>query len=65
METEDGVLILRRIHVRYTLEADPAQRETIERVHEMHKKYCPVYRSITPSIDVTTELVLVHDGSED
>lgn len=59
MEAEDRVLILRRIHVKYQLEADESQRETIERVHDMHKKYCPVYRSITPSIEITTELELV------
>lgn len=56
--------MLRRIHVKYSLQADTAQRPTIERVHDMHKKYCPVYRSITPSIDVTTELVLTAAGED-
>ncbi|MDA8016187.1 MAG: OsmC family protein [Thermoanaerobaculia bacterium] len=64
VEVDDGVLVLRRIHVKYSLQADTAQRPTIERVHDMHKKYCPVYRSITPSIDVTTELVLTAAGED-
>lgn len=61
MESDDGVLILRRIHVKYTLRADRSHSETIERVHAMHEKHCPVYRSITPSIEVTTELEIVSE----
>jgi uncharacterized OsmC-like protein len=58
IETEDGVLVIRRIHVVYRLKADEAQREVIERVHAMHAQYCPVYRSLHAAIDITTELEL-------
>lgn len=51
--------MLRRIHVRYTLQADASQRETIERVHGFHAKFCPIYRSICGSIDITTEFEIV------
>lgn len=63
IETEEKVLVLRRIHVRYTLQADASQRETIERVHEFHAKFCPIYRSICGSIDITTafEIVPIED----
>jgi uncharacterized OsmC-like protein len=51
------VLVIKRIHVVYNLVvADDAPRETIERVHHVHKDGCPVYRSIHRAIDVTTEL---------
>ena len=53
------MLVLKRIHVRYRLEASEQQRETVERVHEFHARFCPVYRSIEGSIDVTTEFELV------
>ena len=56
VEKEDGVLVLRRIHVVYDLEAQPEQQETAQRAHDIHKRFCPVYRSIEASIDVTTEL---------
>ncbi len=57
-KAEDGVLVLRRIAVTYTLRAGEAEREVAERVHGFHKKSCPVYRSLMGSIDIETELVL-------
>ena len=44
-------------HVRMLLECAPEQRETAERVHGFYAPSCPVYRSIHPQINVTTELV--------
>jgi len=61
VENEDGVLILRRIHVTYQLRAPAGQREAIERVHGFHADYCPVYRSLTPAIEITTELELIEE----
>lgn len=57
VETERGVLVLKRVHVRYRLRADPARREVVERVRQMHADHCPVARSIKPCIAVTTEVV--------
>lgn len=59
----DGVLVIRRIHVAMRLQADEDQRPTVERVHGMFAEHCPVYRSITPSIAVTTSYELVTTGS--
>jgi uncharacterized OsmC-like protein len=56
IESEEGVLIIKRIHVRYHVQAPETARETIERVHAIHAEHCPVYRSICAAIDVTTEL---------
>lgn len=55
VEVEEHVLVLRRIHVIYTLDAPESARETVERVHAMHHRYCPVYRSIERAIAITTE----------
>ncbi len=55
---DDGVIVIRRIHVTYRLEAGEEHRETIERVHGFHAEKCPVYRSIRSSIDITTEYTL-------
>lgn len=57
-ETDDGVLVIRRIHVRMHLKAPARHRETAERVHGMFARYCPVYRSLHTAIAITTELVL-------
>lgn len=54
------MLILKRIHVTYRLEASPdADRGTIERVHELHQERCPVARSIHPQVQITTSLDVV------
>ena len=59
VEVDDGVLVLRRIHVTYRLEASEDQRSTIERVHGFHARFCPIYRSIEAAIDITTDLEIV------
>jgi len=52
------VLVIRRIHVTYTLRGvDPGRREVVERVHGFHADFCPVARSIGAAIDISTELV--------
>lgn len=59
VESEDRVLIIKRIRVRYLLKAGEEERQTIERVHTMHAEYCPVYRSLRDAIEITTELELL------
>jgi uncharacterized OsmC-like protein len=56
---DDGVIVIKRIHVVYHLEAGEGHRETVDRVHAFHAQKCPVYRSLCNSIDVTTEVELV------
>ena len=60
IEKEEGVLVIKRIHVVLHLKASEAARETVERVHGFYASKCPVYRSIYKSIDVTSEFVLDH-----
>jgi len=50
------VLVIKRIHVVYTLKTAAENRETAVRAHEFHADYCPVARSISGCIDITTEL---------
>jgi uncharacterized OsmC-like protein len=56
IETEDNVLVIKRIHVVLRLRADPAARETAERVHGFFADKCPVYRSLKAAIQITTGL---------
>lgn len=61
-KTDDGVLVIRRIHAAYRLTVDvDADRETIERVHGFHADKCPVARSIRGSIDITTDVEVVEE----
>jgi len=56
VELDGKTLVIRRIHVKFTLECAPEQRETAERVHGFFAQSCPIYRSIHPQINVTTEV---------
>ncbi len=53
------MLVVRRIFVRYALKADPAVRDTVERVHAMHADRCPIARSIKAAIHIETSYELV------
>jgi uncharacterized OsmC-like protein len=59
VENEDGVLVIRRIHVELTIRASEEQRQTVERVHGFYAAKCPVYRSLQAAIQITSSLVLV------
>lgn len=52
--------MIRRIHVKMHLTAPEDAREAAERVHGFYADYCPVYRTLKGSIQMTTELVF-HD----
>jgi len=56
VELDGKTLVIRRIHVKFTLECPPEQRDTAERVHGFFAQSCPIYRSIHPQINVTTEV---------
>jgi uncharacterized OsmC-like protein len=65
VELEDGVLVLKRIHVRYTLSLPPGKDDIARRVHDVHHRACPVYRSISGCVDITTELVTRRDEASE
>ncbi len=53
---DDNVLVIKRIHVKYHLSASSEFKEKVLRAYEIHAPKCPVYRSLTPGITITTEL---------
>lgn len=57
VETEDGVLVLKRIHVVLRLDAAEEHRAAAERVHGIFHDRCPVYRSLKAAVAITTSLV--------
>ena len=59
IEDEDGVLVLKRIHVTYRLRADDSRRDEIDRALRVHERGCPVARSLGGCIAISTELELV------
>lgn len=60
MVKEDKVLVVRRISVRYRLAEVPDElRDAAIRAHEHHARFCPVARTITPCVEIDTQLELV------
>jgi len=59
VEQEDGVLVIRRIHVLMRLQAPEAERRTVERVHGMYAMNCPLYRTLHTAIQLSSSVELV------
>ena len=59
VEAEEGVLVIRRIHVDMRLVAPAESRETIDRVHGIYAMNCPLYRTLHKALDLTSSCTLV------
>jgi uncharacterized OsmC-like protein len=59
VESEDGVLVIRRIHVAMQLKVFDDARGTVERVHEMYAMRCPLYRTLHKAIQLSSTVELV------
>lgn len=55
---DEGVLVIRRIHVALRLTALEQVRETVERVHEIYAMRCPLYRTLHNAIQLTSSYTL-------
>ena len=53
---EDNVLVIKRILVEYHLSTAAEFKEKILRAYETHANKCPVYRTLSPAIAITTKL---------
>jgi uncharacterized OsmC-like protein len=59
VEAEEGVLVIRRIHVAMRIAAPEAAREAVERTHGMYAMHCPLYRTLHKAIQLTSSVELV------
>jgi uncharacterized OsmC-like protein len=59
VEQEDGVLVIRRIHVAMRLVAPEDSRATVERVHGIYAMRCPLYRTLHNTIKLTSAVEVV------
>ena len=60
IERENNVLVIKRIHIKYQLNIDAdladEKADAIQRVMNVHAAACPVHKSISNCIEITTEL---------
>ncbi len=59
VEAEEGVLVIRRIHVAMRLVAPEGVRATVERTHNVYAMRCPLYRTLHKTIQLTSSFELV------
>jgi len=59
VEAEDGVLVIRRIHVAMRLVAAQDVKEKVDRVHGIYAMNCPLYRTLHKAIQLTSSFELV------
>lgn len=59
VESDGGVLVIRRIHVAMSLMAPETVRKTVERVLEIYAMKCPLYRTLYKTIDLTSSCEII------
>ena len=59
VETEEGVLVIRRIYVGMRLVALEQARATVECTHGIYAMRCPLYRTLYKTIQLTSSFELV------
>jgi len=64
VEQEDGVLVIRRIHVAMRLVAGEDARDTVERVHGIYPMKCPLYRTLHKAIQLSSSYTIVAQAAQ-
>jgi uncharacterized OsmC-like protein len=64
VEVEEGVLVIRRIHVAMRIAVPEAAREIVERTHGMYAMHCPLYRTLHKAIQLTSSVEVVTTVSQ-
>jgi hypothetical protein len=59
VETDEGVLVIRRIHVAMRLAAPKDSRPTVDRVHGVYAMRCPLYRTLHRAIALSSSVELI------
>jgi uncharacterized OsmC-like protein len=59
VKPDEGVLVIRRIHVTMRLAAPEHTRPTVDRVHGIYAMRCPLYRTLHHPIALSSSVELV------
>ncbi len=63
VESEGGVLVIKRVHVAHTLRAEEpeAVHATVQRVHGIYAQSCPLYKSLNPAFQITSSVEIARE----
>jgi uncharacterized OsmC-like protein len=64
VETDEGVLVIRRIHVAMRLAAPEGARPTVDRVHQVYAMRCSLYRTLHNAITLSSSVELKEPSPE-
>jgi uncharacterized OsmC-like protein len=59
IESDGGVLVIRRVIVKFKLRAGPEVREIVERAHSIYAEKCPVYKTLRPAMEISSSFEMV------
>ncbi len=59
VESDNGTLVIKRIHVALRLKGAKGQADVVERVHGVYAAKCPVFRSLEGAIEITSSFELL------
>jgi uncharacterized OsmC-like protein len=62
-EVREGLPVLVRVHVAYSLKIPPGTRETVDRLLAKHADKCPTAASLKGAVEVTWEASIDESGS--
>jgi uncharacterized OsmC-like protein len=62
VEQEDGVLVIRRIHVQMRLAAPESTAEIVRRVHATYGMHCPLFRTLYRAIELSSAVEIIYPG---
>lgn len=61
IESDEGVLVIRRVHVHHFLVGSEQIKATVERIHGVYADKCPVYRTLRPAFEITSDFELAEE----
>ena len=64
VEAEDGVLVIRRIHVAMRLVGSEYTKEIVERMHGIYAMRCPLYRTLHNAIQLTSSVEIATSNNK-
>jgi uncharacterized OsmC-like protein len=59
VETDEGVIVIRGIHVAMRLAAPEDARPTVDRIHGVYAMRCPLYRTLHHAIALSSAVELI------
>ena len=63
IESDQGVLVIRKVHVHFLIVGAEQARETVERVHGIYADKCPVYKTLRPAFEITSDFELMETSA--